>query len=80
HLVLNTSSGATTVTVTVSVDGHPVASISDPSAPGTQWVDAGGQPLTLEDLAALDHLFDALEHFQEAVTGLFAPVGTFAGL
>jgi len=81
HLVLNTSSGVTTVTVTVSVDGHPVASINgDPTEPGTQWVDAGGQPLTVEDLAALDHLFDALEHFQEAVTGLFAPIGTFAGL
>lgn len=81
RITLNTTDNSVTVTVTVSVDGHPVASISgDPTTPGTQWVDAGGQPLTADDLAALDHLFDALEHFQEAVTGLFAPVGTFAGL
>ena len=81
HIVLNTSSGITTVTVTVSVDGHPVASISgDPTDPATQWVDAGGEPLTVEDLAALDRLFDAVDHFQEAVNGLFAPIGVFAGL
>ena len=81
RITLNTVNGAVVITVTVSVDGHPVASISgDPLNPATQWVDAGGQPLTVADLAALDHLFDALEHFQEAVTGLFAPIGTFAGL
>jgi hypothetical protein len=65
------------VAVTVYVDGHPVASIEgDPTLPGTQWVDAGGEPLTLADLAALDHLFDALAAFDEAVAGLFSPAGT----
>jgi hypothetical protein len=63
------------------VDGHPVASIrGDPSLPATQWVDAGGEPLTLQDLAALDALFDAFTNFQLAVEGLFVPIGTFAGL
>jgi hypothetical protein len=65
----------------VYVDGHPVASISgDPKDPATHWVDAGGQPLTATDLKALKDLFDAFENFQNAVSGLFAPVGTFAGL
>jgi hypothetical protein len=77
----NTGTGVSTVNVTVKQDGHPVASISgDPSNPGTQWKDAGGNPLTADDLAALGHLFDAFESFQEAVTGLFAPVTTFASV
>ena len=81
RVTINTLDGSIDANVTVYVDGHPVASISgDPTSPGTQWVDAGGQPLTIADLEALDHLFDALENFQEAVTGLFAPIGTFAGL
>ena len=52
----------------------------DPTDPATQWKDAGGQPLTVNDLAALSHLFDAFEAFQKAVEGLFLPVTTFAGL
>jgi hypothetical protein len=81
HITLNTLSNAVTVTVTVYVDGHPVASISgDPTNPATQWVDAGGQPLTAADLAALGDLFDAFEHFGDTVSNLFAPAGTFAGL
>ena len=81
HITLNTTDNSVTVSVTVSVDGHPVASISgDPTDPATHWVDAGGQPLTAADLAALDALFDAFEHFGDTVSNLFAPVGTFAGL
>ena len=81
RITLNTATDSTTIHVAVSLDGHPVASIDgDPSSPGTQWVDAGGQPLTVDDLAALDHLFDVWENFQEAVTGLFAPISTFATL
>jgi len=65
----------------VYVDGHPVASISgDPTNPATQWVDAGGEPLTVADLAALADLFDAFENFGDTVTNLFAPAGTFTGL
>ncbi|MGE5803321.1 MAG: hypothetical protein ACM358_13835 [Gemmatimonadota bacterium] len=81
RITVNTTSGDVEADITVYVDGHPVASFNgDPSLPGTQWVDAGGQPLTLEDLNALDALFDALEHFDEAVSGLFTPLGTFANL
>jgi hypothetical protein len=81
HITINNLSGAVTVSVTVYVDGHPVASISgDPTNPATQWVDAGGQPLTVADLAALEDLFDAFENFGNTVSNLFAPVGTFAGL
>lgn len=72
---------ALVVAIRVSVDGHPVASINgDPTLPETQWVDAGGEPLTLADLAALDHLFDALERFDTAIGSLFAPIATFANL
>src|SRR3989454_2303108 len=79
HITLNTLSNAVTVSVIVYLDGHPVASISgDPTT--AQWVDAGGQPLTAADLAALGALFDAFENFGNTVNNLFAPVGTFAGL
>ena len=81
RITVNSVTQAIEVTVTVYVDGHPVASIDgDPTLPGTQWVDAGGEPLTAADLTALDRLFDALEAFDEAVAGLFAPIGTFAGV
>jgi hypothetical protein len=79
HITLNNLSGAATVSITVYVDGHPVASISgDPAT--AQWVDAGGEPLTATDLQALEDLFDAFENFGNTVSNLFAPVGTFAGL
>ena len=81
HITLNTTTNAVTVSVTVYVDGHPVASFNgDPTNPATQWVDAGGAPLSALDLAALHDLFDAFEHFGDTVSNLFAPVGTFAGL
>jgi len=81
HVTVNTVNSAVTVSVTVYVDGHPVASISgDPNDPAFHWVDAGGQPLTAADQKALKDLFDAFEKFQNAVSGLFAPVSTFAGL
>ena len=80
NITLNTKDSTVTVSVTVYVDGHPVASVSgDPTKP-LQWVDAGGQPLTAADLVALGALFDAFEHFGDTVSNLFAPVGTFAGL
>jgi hypothetical protein len=79
HVTLNTTDNSVTLSVTVYVDGHPVASISgDPAT--AHWVDAGGAPLTAADLTALGDLFDAFEHFGDTVSNLFAPVGTFAGL
>ena len=81
RVTINMSTGSAVVNITVNQDGHPVASISgDPSDPATQWKDAGGNPLTVADLDALDHLFDAFATFQQAVEGLFLPVTTFAGL
>lgn len=81
RITVNNLTQDLTVGITVYVDGHPVASISgDPTVPGTQWVDAGGEPLTAADLAALEDLFDALEQFDAAVSSLFSPIGTFAGL
>ena len=79
HITINTTTDAVTVSVTVYVDGHPVASISGDPATAV-WVDAGGEPLTAADLTALGALFDAFEHFGDTVSNLFAPVGTFAGL
>lgn len=81
RITINNLSQDLDVKITVYVDGHPVASISgDPTAPGTLWVDAGGEPLSAADLAALDDLFDALEQFDAAISSLFSPIGTFAGL
>lgn len=81
RVTINTFDDSAIVSVWVYVNGHPVASISgDPSIPATQWVDAGGQPLTVQDLVALDALFDAFENFQSAVEGLFSPIGTLVEL
>jgi hypothetical protein len=81
RITINSISLESLVSIAVYVDGHPVASLNgDPSHPGTDWVDAGGEPLTLEDFAALDALFDAWTNFQLAVQGLFIPIGTFATL
>jgi hypothetical protein len=81
RITINNLTEEVNVTITVYFDGGPVASITgDPTTPGTQWVDAGGEPLTAQDLAALDDLFDALQQFDAAVSSLFSPIGTFAGL
>jgi hypothetical protein len=81
RITINTLDQDLDVDIRVYVDGHPVASLAgDPTLPGTQWVDAGGEPLTVADLAALDDLFDALERFDEAISGLFSPIGTFTNL
>lgn len=81
RITVDDTTQVVTVNVTVYFDGGPVASLSgDIASPATQWVDAGGQPLTDQDLAALDDLFAATEHFDAAVSSLFSPIGTFAGL
>ncbi|MFN2572043.1 MAG: hypothetical protein ABR537_10610 [Gemmatimonadales bacterium] len=80
RLTLNTLDVTTMANISVYVDGHPVASINgDLANPATQWVDAGGEPLTADDLEALDHLFDALENFQNAVGNMFLPISTLGG-
>jgi hypothetical protein len=80
RVVINTFDQTVDVHVTVYVDGHPVASVDgDPADPATQWVDAGGEPLTVADLAALDDLFNAFENFDQTVAGFFGPIGVFTG-
>ena len=81
RITLNLNTEGITVSVHVYVNGHPVASIDgDPTVPGVEWVDAGGEPLTAADLAALDHLFHVLEQFQIAVENLFLPAATLVQL
>jgi hypothetical protein len=67
-----------TVNAAVRVNGQTVATISgDPAT--AQWVDAGGEPLTADDLDALAGLEDAAQQFQETVNSLFLPIQTFFG-
>jgi hypothetical protein len=69
-----------TVSATVRVNGRTVATLNgELGDPGTVWVDAGGDPLTVEDEEALAGLENAAAHFQEAVTSLFLPINTFFG-
>jgi hypothetical protein len=67
-----------TVTASVWVNGHPVANISGESGTAA-WVDAGGEPLTAEDITALEALDAAAGRFQEAVDAMFSPITTFSG-
>lgn len=71
---------ANTISVTVRVNGRTVATLNGAvNDPGTVWVDAGGEPLTADDLEALDGLQNAAARFQEAVNSVFFPVETFFG-
>ena len=68
-----------TMDATVRVNGRTVATLhAEGSDPGV-WVDAGGEPLTAEDVAALEALETSAQGFQEAVNSLFLPVETFFG-
>jgi hypothetical protein len=67
-----------TVNASVRVNGHTVATING-NLLTTQWVDAGGEPLTVEDLETLDGLQSATLRFQEAVNSFFLPISTFFG-
>ena len=69
-----------TISATVRVNGRTVATLNGVVGDsGTVWVDAGGEPLTAEDVAALEALEDSAGGFQEAVNSLFLPVETFFG-
>jgi hypothetical protein len=68
-----------TIDATVRVNGRTVATLhAEGSDPGV-WVDAGGEPLTAEDVAALEALETSAAGFQEAVNSLFLPIETFFG-
>ena len=64
----------------VRVNGRTVATLNGEFGdPGTIWVDAGGEPLTAEDVAALEALDDEATAFQNAMNSLFLPIETFFG-
>jgi hypothetical protein len=69
-----------TISATVRVNGRTVATLNgELGDPGTVWVDAGGEPMTAEDVAALEALETSAAGFQEAVNSLFLPIETFFG-
>src|SRR6185503_522085 len=64
-----------TISATVRVNGRTVATLNGVVGdPGTVWVDAGGEPLTADDVAALEDLENSADGFQQAVNSLFLPV------
>lgn len=68
-----------TIDATVRVNGRTVATLhAEGSDPGV-WVDAGGEPLTAEDVAALEALETSAAGFQDAVNSIFLPIETFFG-
>lgn len=79
RIAINFSTNVTTVHAVVRVNGHPVATIDGDPATAV-WVDAGGEPLTADDLAALEALDAAAAQFLLVVTSLFSPMGTFFGV
>jgi hypothetical protein len=69
-----------TISAAVRVNGRTVATLNGEFGdPETVWVDAGGEPLTAEDVAALEALEASAAGFQEAVNSLFLPIETFFG-
>jgi hypothetical protein len=68
----------THVDAAVRVNGATFATISgDPNT--TRWVKADGTPLTLEELDALDHLGETVEHFIDLAEDLFDPIENVFG-
>jgi hypothetical protein len=68
-----------TISATVRVNGRTVATLNGDADTAPVWVDAGGDPLTAEDVAALEALENSAAGFQEALDSLFLPVTTFFG-
>ena len=71
----------TTITVdaAVRVNGRTVATLHADDSNLGEWVDAGGEPLTAEDVEALEALETSSQGFQDAVHSLFLPIETFFG-
>ena len=63
------------VSFEVRVNGGRVASLSG-DLESAQWVDAGGDPLGLDDLDALDRLGEAFQAFDRATNSLLLPLLT----
>jgi len=68
-----------TISATVRVNGRTVATLNGDADTAPVWVDAGGDPLTAEDVAALEALESSAGGFQETLNSLFLPVETFFG-
>ena len=64
------------ISATVRVNGRTVATLNGEAG---EWVDAGGDPLTADDIAALEALESSAAGFQQALNSLFLPVETFFG-
>jgi hypothetical protein len=73
RITINFNDNSVTVTASVQANGRTVATITGDSATA-QWVDAGGEPLTADDLEALDGVQNAFLAFQAALESLFSPV------
>ena len=68
------------IDATVRVNGRTVATLhGELGDPETVWVDAGGEPLTADDIAALEALDESATAFQNAMNSLFLPIETFFG-
>ncbi len=68
------------INAAVRVNGRTVATFAgELGDSGSVWLDAGGEPLTAEDIAALDALDDEATAFQNAMNSLFLPIETFFG-
>jgi len=68
-----------TVDAAVRANGRTVATLHAVAADPGEWVDAGGDPLTADDIAALEALESSAGGFEAAVLSLFTPVDTFFG-
>jgi hypothetical protein len=68
------------INAAVRVNGRTVATFAgELGDSGSVWLDAGGEPLTAEDIAALEALDDEATAFQNAMNSLFLPIETFFG-
>jgi hypothetical protein len=68
------------INAVVRVNGRTVATFNGALGDtATVWVDAGGEPLTADDVAALEALEASSEGFQDAVNSLFLPIESFFG-
>ncbi len=68
------------ISATVRANGRTVATWNGEAGdPAVEWVDAGGDPLTADDIAALDALESSAGALQAALNSLFMPVDTFFG-
>jgi hypothetical protein len=76
RVAINYETNSVTVHAAVRLNGRTVATFDgDPDT--AQWVDAGGEPLTADDLTALEGLNAAAAQFVLVVTELFSPIGIF---